>query len=703
MQLSSTQPSPARAIESQLDVSWTQHVNSAFRNFHSILALSRSPLADSALVMPALVRDARSPTADERGHALRLLLQWAVGLLAPAPPTYPLGADRPYDDPTWRDPRWWRYNILRHRYLEPLHPDEFVEGGRYTETLIAITGIPSSDTFFEERNRAIREIAAWLQQLETDTLPNQALQQMAIEDALRPLQQQPSAHILIDIAATFDDVFPRTLLLQLAQAEHVAGVERALTYLTRQRLLRTDDQGADLWLSPALRAYLSGHQPEEQRQRRHRQAARHYETAGEPFEAAQHWQRAGQWETARRSLFAVAGGMVDELRISELIDALMKFRSTDLAPEQWRETQILIADLSVRHGQREEALTACRRALKATCAPQQQARIYRRMGKLYEQHNQSFALSYYQQAEAHLADADSELVTLLKDRAWLHIVRREWDYAEADLARALAQVSIQDHEARADIFDALASLNRQQQQFEQAGMFARQALALREELGNLPRIADSFQVLGLLYSATNDFTDALAAFDEALVIYRKLDNQERMANVLLNVGMVHHLAGHLSAAMVVYNDCLQIADALDLRLIRVRVRYNLAEACAELDEADAARGYWRTGYDISLAAGFDDEVRRLDVLRDRFPLLHAVSVAPSTDAQAQAVTATPLCAEASHRALVIAHSEGGVTAKALMDATGVSKATATRQLADLVRQGLLHAQGKGRATTYRGN
>src|SRR5262249_21984326 len=206
---------PRQPPTTQADAGFTEHVNSAFKNYHSILALSRSPLANSGLVAPALVRDAVSPTADERGHALRLALQWAVNLLAPEPPEYPLGAPRPYDDPTWRDPRWWRYNILRHRYLEPLHPDEFVEGGRYTETLIGLTGIPSADTFFEERNRAIREVAAWLRQQLASDASGEVLQQMALEETLRPLQRRTAARALLDIAATFTGVFPRALLLQM--------------------------------------------------------------------------------------------------------------------------------------------------------------------------------------------------------------------------------------------------------------------------------------------------------------------------------------------------------------------------------------------------------------------------------------------------------------------------------------------------------
>jgi tetratricopeptide (TPR) repeat protein len=299
-----------------------------------------------------------------------------------------------------------------------------------------------------------------------------------------------------------------------------------------------------------------------------------------------------------------------------------------------------------------------------------------------------------------LADGQPELVTLLKDRAWLHILRREWQAAEADLARALAQVSEQDRAVRADIFDALASLNRQQQRYAQAGAFARQALTLREELGNLPQIADSFQVLGLLYSATGDFSDALAAFYEALATYQKIGNQERMANVLLNIGVVQHLAGQHAAAIAVYHDCLQIADALDLGLIRARAHCNLAEAHAELNAADAARQHWHTGYDLSRAAGFDDELRELEALRDHVPLLQAIALDSATQFQMETTAAPPSSIAEPDCALRLAHSIGWITAKALMEASGVSKATATRQLADLVRRGLLYAQGKGRATTY---
>ena len=130
-----------------------QQVNEAFKTCNSLLALSRSPLAASALVTPALVLDNVTPTPDERGRALRIVLQWGIEQLAPAPAQFPFDVFRPWDDPTWREPRWWRYNILRHRYLEPLHPDDFVAGGRFTDTLLNLTGISTADALFDERNR----------------------------------------------------------------------------------------------------------------------------------------------------------------------------------------------------------------------------------------------------------------------------------------------------------------------------------------------------------------------------------------------------------------------------------------------------------------------------------------------------------------------------------------------------------------------
>jgi hypothetical protein len=322
-----------------------------------------------------------------------------------------------------------------------------------------------------------------------DRSANETLRQMALDEIYRPLQVNSTAHALLGIATTFDDVFPRSLLLHMAEDEHLAGVEAALGYLCTQRFLLTGDDGASLWISPVLRNYVYTRQTPAARQRRHRQVARFYEEQDEPLTAAKHRQRAGQWSQAAQILLTASEYLINELQLDELREALLKFQAESLSPREWREIQIVLVDLFWRTGQREQALVTCRRALKGIDDPKHQARLYRRLGKFYEMHNQLHALAYYQQAAERFTTTDPEFLELLKDRAWLYILRKEWTKAQDDLSLALAHAPKEAVEARSDIYDALASLHRHQQQYDQALAYAHQALVLREETGDLLRVA----------------------------------------------------------------------------------------------------------------------------------------------------------------------------------------------------------------------
>jgi tetratricopeptide (TPR) repeat protein len=693
IRLASTGHSPASWTPANWsEAEFTQLVNATLKNMHSVLALARSPLADSPLVAPLLVLDDVSPTADERGQALRLLLQWAVEQLAPGPVAYALGEYRPLDDPTWREPPWWRYNILRHRYLEPVHPDDFVEGGRVTETLLALTGIPSPDTFFDERNRAIREVAQWLWQQMVTGQADDKLRELALAEATRPLQTHGPAGALLAVAATFHEVFPRALLLQMAAAEHLPAPEAALDYLTQHRFLQVGDEAQNLWLSPVLRRYIYQRQNRSVLLSRHRRAAAYYQAEDAPLVAARHLQLAQRWTEAANLLLKRADELVDELQVDELVQALGEFERSELPPDEWRAVQLRLSDLHRSGGRQAEALAACRRALQVTESPALQARIYRRMGKLYEQHNQLHALGYYQQAAERFAHDDPELVEMLKDRAWLYILRQQWTEAEADLTQALASSAAPS--VRADVEDALASLYRHQKRFEQAIAHGRDALALREEMGDLLRVAKSFNNLGLIYNDMGDYRNAIAAYREAIATYTTLGNQELVAGALLNIGMGHHLDGYLPHAVQAYQECLTLCQAIRLPLVEARARSNLAEVLVELGQPDAARRHWQAGYDLSLNAGFDDELAYYRQLRQQLP---ALQESISADEPAPEIGGL---APDDQAIVELAHQMGRLTARQLIESQGFSKATATRRLADLAAQGYLQRFGEGRGTYY---
>lgn len=684
----------------------TKQVNGAFKNYHSVLALARSPLADSALVHPLLVLDDVSPTADERGQALRLVLQWAVMRLAPDAIPFPLGTERPYDDPTWRDPRWWRYNILRHRYLEPLHPDEFVEGGRFTETLLTLTGITSPDAFFDERNRAIREIAQRLQEQLTGGGATNELRALALEEALRPIQQQATLTALLGIAATFDDVFPRSLLLQMARTERVESAVNVLDELTANRYLLMGDGGINLWLSPVLQRFVYARQPIAQLRSRHLAAVAFYRREEDVLRAVEHLCHAQEWSMAATLLLDVAEELVNDLQIEELMIALHRFKAEQIEVSQWCAVQTLLSDLYRRQGQQEVALTACREALQVAETPTQQAALYWRLGKLYVKRSPLQALGYYQQAVEQFPPDDPTVVELLKDRAWLYILRQEWEAAEIDLQQALHLVARGVTDLHADILDALAHLYLEQQQYDAAIDYARRSLLLREEAGDLLQVAKSFNNLGNFYNRMGEVDEAIAAHDEAIQLYQRLNNQELEAEAWLNQGVVYHIAGRHVAAITNYRKSLALSQQLGLLLTEVTAHSNLAEAHAEIGEHTIAERHWHYGYTLSKESNLYEELDYLQELQERFALATELRVEESAaDAEAVTVNSISLPPRAllspdEQAILQLAEERQQITPKLLMTHLHVSKATATRRLTAMVTHGLLRKYGRGRGTVY---
>ncbi len=704
-------------------------VNQAFKSCHSVLALSRSPLAASRIVQPALVRDDASPTAEERSHALFLALRWAVDKLAPGPVLHPFGDYRPLDDPTWHDPRWWRYNILRHRYLEPIHPDDFVEGGRFTETLIALTGLPTTDAFFDERGRAIREVTQWLHRQLHEGEADAELERLAVAEVYGPLQREKASAHLMDLASTFDAIFPRPMLLDLAAAEGVHGAGQVLDRLIQRRDLLGDqaDQAghsASLWMGPALRRYIYARSERPTRRMRHDRIARAFEKIGDRLAAARHYRLAEQPSRAAHLLLAAAEQITDELDVTTLLAETEELAEETLPGELGYRLMRHAADLYRMVGDHDQAIAACRTALQRSDDSRHQGQIYRRLGKLYEQRNQSHAINYYRQALERLDPGEPEVAEVLKDRGWLHLLRRDWTAAADDLHAALTHRRREDIRLEAEIYDALSSLARRQGNFDDATQHARTALALRESQGDALGVAKSLGNLGLIYNDQGDYAHAIAAYNEAAITYGKLGNRELTLTALLNVGLAQHLSGLLDDAIATYHRCLAQGAEIGNQLTVVMTHSNLAEAYAQQGAVDAARRHWQIGFALGQRYGFDDETEYYVELSQQFEalsdlaglarpvattaeapqltssLLHEAPMANAPETGVPAPTMPPDLDPQEQVAWSLANESGSVTAKDLVDAAHVSKPTATRKLAGLVERGILVKYGQGRGTYY---
>ncbi len=568
------QPSPSAA-------ELTAELSQAFRHYHSLLDLSRSPLAHTTLVEPALVRDALAPTADERGRALRIALRWAVNRLAPAPlPPYPPD----FADPFWRDPHWRSFIILHYRYVQPLSADDIEDLGCDTlnEALLNLTGLVSERNLFDERNRAISQAAELLREQLIHRASDDELRRMAVEEICQSLQASPQAFALLELAATFRGAFLREWLLQLAKQERLPRPAAAIDQLVQERLLAEGDAGANLLIPPALQKHLHARQSASDLLRRHRLAAEFYTAGRDPLELAWHLHQSGQHPQAAQLLLQAADELVSELQVTELRDALLQFSQNQLMPDLWGETQTLLADLLWKTGDREGAIAACRRALEVTAEPGRQAHLYRVLGKLHEDHNPLIALGHYTRADRLFAPDDAERPTLLKDRAWLHIHDHKWAKAKADLKLALKLAaalpdSLQTRRQRADIHNAFSGLYRRQKHYGPAIAHMQEALALRETLGDAALIADSHNSLGLIYAEMGEPESALRSYNEAMAIYQKMGYQERIASTNLNLGGAHYYAGRYSQAIALYHAGLELFMQLDLPRGQAEAHYNLAD------------------------------------------------------------------------------------------------------------------------------
>lgn len=678
------------------EAEFTRLVSEAFRGYTSLLTLARSPLAHTSLVAPALILDRYEPSSDERGRALRVVLRWAVERLAPTLPAYPMNSWRPYTDVTWQDPLWWGYNLLRHRYLDPLPPDEREAG--FTEALIALTGISDVSSYYKERTRAVAEVARLLHEELLHQQSSDEIHHLALVELCRALQEHSDAAHIAGVAATFRGSFLRTWLLELVETEGRTISQTTLNYLLGQRLLQTGDGGLELWMSPPLQAYLHAQQPQAQLIRRHRRAVRFYQEQGTPLQVAWHLRMAGNPVESARLLLQYAPELVGELRVAELRQELAALEAHLLSKPLWFEVQLCLWDLARRLGDRDGALAACRQALRIAEGPSQQAQVYRRFGKLYEDYGQRQALNYYRRAIERFPEDDPELVDTLKDRAWIYIHRKEWDQAEADLARALEALGKQSWRIRADIHNALASLYRQQGAYERALDHVQSARALREENGAWQSVAESWSNEALVYTRMGDLEAALAAYREALKTFQQLGNREAIAIIYLNLGTALQLAGRLEEAVEQYEESLTMLEQIGVPLSQSQACYNLAEAHAALDNGTLARHYWQQGYQLAQEAGLEGELEWYEQIAGELPALRELT-------KCEEPPSAPLELEEELSpeeldALDIARREGRVTPRRLIKATGISKATATRKLAHLMELELLRRKGKGRGTHY---
>jgi predicted ATPase/DNA-binding SARP family transcriptional activator len=124
------------------------------------------------------------------------------------------------------------------------------------------------------------------------------------------------------------------------------------------------------------------------------------------------------------------------------------------------------------------------------------------------------------------------------------------------LERALAHDGTGSSELRSRALRGAGNLALYIAEFEVAGAFYREALALAIAAADLPAIASTLNNLGSVADGQGDRAQAQALYEESLQRYRELADRRGIALILSNLAALHANSGNLDAAFALHTQCI---------------------------------------------------------------------------------------------------------------------------------------------------
>ncbi|TMC20563.1 MAG: tetratricopeptide repeat protein, partial [Chloroflexi bacterium] len=111
----------------------------------------------------------------------------------------------------------------------------------------------------------------------------------------------------------------------------------------------------------------------------------------------------------------------------------------------------------------------------------------------------------------------------------------------------------------------LAMLFREEGHFQQAGLYAQDALHIFREVGDPKGEAWMQMVTGEVSRGVGSYYEALGHFDLALASFRNLNDDDGVASTLRDRGIVYEALGRYNKSLADYEEALRLFNALGLR------------------------------------------------------------------------------------------------------------------------------------------
>ncbi len=663
-----------------------QLVQAAYKDYTNLTVLADSLLADTSLVSVALLVAPDRATPDDIGRALRSVLSWAAGKLAPSAARLPAGERSRHPAATFSDPSWWKYNIIHHYYLFPDLSQTRDGPRKVAEFVQHKLEIPSRMKFAWLRRQALTDIARLLLFHIICRRADAEITDHAVRECVQPLHKHTGMMELSAIAANYLEPFPLSLLVNVAQDEGWSDAQKIINRMVEEKLLIWVDDNI-MSLFPAVQRYFLQHQTDWSKRARNERIARWYESKEQYVIASRHLIRAGQHQQAAellltrlddRQLFnsAVTGSVYSELSPQEVKPATW---SGILRYIMFAErSQITAADPAL----------AVQASIERSQDPDIQGKALISMSMKLARTDIAGAIALLD-ACLQLPIRDPIIFTdALRLKTGNLINLRRVDEAAACVQRMKEPPCLDDLCTQATILELSAVISFLQHGDAQAA------------INTLSQAADMLHTLGLhlrravVLHYLIDFSVRVGNLElaqhwaeESMAIARRSNDGEFLIQALCRSARIARKQGNAVRCYALYKEALDTGFWQLDRITRSQIFTEYVEVCAELNLENELDTLISCSYILAKLAGVERQISRsMELLRSRPQLSWLQAIGDRSSALFEV--------------LLFALTDKHITVQRLCERLNLPLRQVQQALTELTANGVLSRQGSRRGTRY---
>ncbi len=312
----------------------------------------------------------------------------------------------------------------------------------------------------------------------------------------------------------------------------------------------------------------------------HRRAAEFYkEEEFNPWLAARHYERAGDYEQAARLATTDVWRLINQGQAQPLRHLLERLVEEKLPVD-------IQINLHLAHGQvctfvsdnstaRISFKTALDRLKQQPATSETrllQAQTYQRLGESWRYESPPEALTWLQQGLAVIAESDRPEVTLQREEAALRITSGDMHYAMGDhkaalefLKQGLALLPEGPHHLRIVVNHHLGNIYDEQGELQQAHAAWQQALELAQQFEDIRLILEISTDIGIGHATAGNWAEAAKNYEQALKLAQQLGNLAEQARIENSLGWLKTNQGDYEAASQYLTHSLELTRRQNLK------------------------------------------------------------------------------------------------------------------------------------------